>query len=112
MYEIWLAMNIVWEIALGAWPWVLALGLLVAAAWLLALSGRPAGWRAAAGGAVVAAAMAAAATVALLPMWSRSSLAELAYWVDWANLAAIVAGAAAVAFAIAWPALARWRRPA
>jgi hypothetical protein len=112
MYEIWLATNIVWEIALDVWPWVLALGLLVAMPWLLALSGRPAGWRAAVRGAVVAAAMAAAATVALLPLWSRSSLAELAYWVDWANLAAIAAGAAAVAFAIVWPALARWRRPA
>ena len=45
MYEIWLALNIAWEIAWGLWPWLLAAGVLWAALLALALKrGWPA-WR-------------------------------------------------------------------
>ena len=90
MYEIWLALNIVWEMALLVWPWLLALALLGAALWLTALARGGARWRAGLSGALGVGVLAAAAAVATLPLWSRSSWSELAYWVDWANLAAIV----------------------
>ena len=44
MYEIWLAMNIVWEIALTAWPWLLALGVLIVVLWAIALQRGRAPW--------------------------------------------------------------------
>ena len=43
------------------------------------------------------------AAVAWVPGWSRSSLSDMGYWVDWANLLAIAAGFGAVALAFAWP---------
>lgn len=103
MYEIWLVMNIVWEIALGVWP-LLAVG---AAAWLALVAlawRRPAehwrsAWPLAAGIALVA------ATVGFLvvPSITRSSLQELAYWVDWANLAGVALGIGVATLALAWP---------
>ena len=46
-----------------------------------------------------------------VPSLTRSSLGELRYWVDWANLLAIAAGAGAAVLAFAWPLLAmRGRR--
>ena len=39
-----------------------------------------------------------------LPGLTRSSLQELAYWVDWANLASMALGVGVAAGAFAWPA--------
>jgi len=110
MYEIWLVMNILWEIALTIWPLLLLGGVL----WLLLMAlalrrARPA-WR---GGFPLALlAFGGVALVAMLgvPTATQSSLAEMGYWVDWANLLAIAAGFGAVAAAFAWP-LAALRRP-
>ncbi len=109
MYEIWLVMNIVWEIALGVWP-LLALG--AAAAWLVLMVlawRRPmAQWR---GAWPLAAGVAAAAAVIgflVVPTTTSSSLQELAYWVDWANLASIALGIGVAALAFAWPAGVLW----
>jgi hypothetical protein len=41
---------------------------------------------------------------------TRSSLQELAYWVDWENLASITVGFGVAALAFAWPASALTRR--
>ena len=53
MYEIWLMLNIVYELALSIWPWLLALVVL----WLLlmgrAWGRRGADWRASLPGAIV-----------------------------------------------------------
>jgi hypothetical protein len=38
-----------------------------------------------------------------VPTAIRSSLQELAYWVDWANLASIALGIGMAALAFAWP---------
>lgn len=45
----------------------------------------------------------------VVPMATGSSLQELAYWVDWANLASIVLGIGVAALALAWPAGVLWR---
>ena len=110
MYEIWLVMNIVWEIALGVWP-LLALG---AVAWLvlmvLAWRQPMAQWRGALPMAMGIAMVAAVIGFVVVPTTSRSSLQELAYWVDWANLASIALGIGVAALAFAWPAGVLWRR--
>lgn len=103
MYEIWLASNIVWEILLAArGPLLLAL-----AVWLLLVvmaARQPrATWRAAAGPALLAGAVVATFGALLLPGASGSSLSEMGYWVDWANLLALSLALGAVAAAFAWP---------
>jgi hypothetical protein len=126
MYEIWLMLNILWETALGVWPLLavaaLAWVVLVALAWrrsraAAALGSEAGDTRASPArrlGRAWAPALAAALVVAVLaffalPMLTRSSLRELAYWVDWLSQAGIAAGVGLVAFAFAWPAARLWR---
>ena len=112
MYEIWLVINILWEIALGIWQ-----PLLVAVvAWaLLALwaARRPgAQWRASLMPALGIGLVVAIAAAAWVPGWSRSSMSDMGYWVDWANLLAIAGGFGAAAVAVAWPLVAMVKAPA
>lgn len=110
MYEIWLVMNILWEITLDAAPWLLAAlvtWLIVAA---LAWQRARAHWRAAMPVAVAAATIVAIASFLALPTLTRSSLGELRYWVDWANLAGLALAAGGLALAWAWPLAALWRQ--
>lgn len=103
MYEIWLVLNILWEMALGIWP-ILAGALLI---WLTlvatALSRRGARWRAALPWAVAAALVVTVVATLALPGLSKSSLGEMGYWVDWASLLATAAAFGAVAAAFVWP---------
>ncbi len=108
MYEIWLVMNIVYEIALTVWP-LLALALVV---WLVML------WAARArlgrGAARQAAGLGALAAVVLLftvPTLTHSSLSNMGYWVDWANLVSVALGLGAVVAVFCWPVLALLRNP-
>ena len=98
MYEIWLVINIVYEIALTIWP-LLALALAV---WLVLL------WRARSrsGGAKAAIGVGALAAVLLLftvPSMTNSSLSNMGYWVDWANLLAVAGGLGALIAVFVWP---------
>jgi hypothetical protein len=110
MYEVWLVMNIVWEIALGIWP-LLAVGAL---AWLVLMVlawRRPAAqWRSALPMAAGVAMAAAVVGFLVVPTATRSSLQELAYWVDWANLSGIALGIGVAALAFAWPTRVLWHR--
>ena len=103
MYEIWLMLNIVWEIALGAWPLVLALLALIVAAFAAALSRREGDWRDALPAALGIALVTGVLVFATLPTLTRSSLHELKYWVDWLTLAGLAAAAAAVVATLLWP---------
>ncbi len=104
MYEIWLVMNIMWEIALGVWPLLaagaVAWGVLMALAWRRPAAHWRSAWPMAAGVAVVAAVVG----FLVVPSMTSSSLQELAYWVDWANLASVALGIGVAALAFAWPA--------
>ena len=105
MYEIWLVLNILWELALGAAPWLLA----ALAAWIALMvtaSRRGAAWRAGLGGSVVVAIVVGVAAFLWVPAATRSSIGELGYWVDWANLAGVALGFAGAAALLAWPVLA------
>jgi hypothetical protein len=108
MYEIWLMLNIVWEIAMSLWPL-----LLVAAAVWLALLGttwRTAGghWRAGLLPALGVGAVTAIVAALLVPGLTRSTLSDMGYWVDWAALLGLAAAAGGVAASFVWPMLA-WR---
>ena len=109
MYEIWLVLNILWEIALGAAPWLLA-ALAVWIALMVTAARRGAAWRAGLGGAAAVAAVVAVVAFLWVPGATRSSLGELRYWVDWANLAGVALGFAGAAALLVWPLFALKRR--
>lgn len=106
MYEIWLGLNIVWEIVLGLWPALLGAAVIWVALVAFAWRKPAARWRAALPGALAAGAAVAVIAFLALPALTQSSLSELAYWVDWAILLALAAGCGAAALAVAWPLLA------
>lgn len=108
MYEIWLMLNILYEIALGLWPLLLA----VLVAWLVLLMLT----RQRLSLAVLRPSLgvAAVATIVLffsLPALTHSSLANVDYWVDWVTLFGIALGLGALIGLFALPLLA-WLRPA
>ena len=106
MYEIWLMMNILWELALGIWPLLLGAALLWVVLMGAALARPGARWGAGLPLALLVGAVVAAVAFVLLPGWTRASLSDMGYWVDWANLLGIAAGFGAMAAAFAWPLLA------
>jgi hypothetical protein len=103
MYEIWLVLNIVWELALEAWPIVGTIGALWLVLMANAVRRRDVRWRPGLPLALAAGGVAAAVAFFALPGLTRSALGELRYWVDWLNLAGIALGVGAVAMAFAWP---------
>lgn len=105
MYEIWLVLNIVWEIALGIAPWVIGAALLWLVLMATAVKRPGASWRGALPGAIVIGAGVAVASFVAVPGLTKSSLSELAYWVDWANLLGVALGFGGIAAAFAWPLL-------
>jgi hypothetical protein len=108
MYEIWLVLNILWELALSVWPTLLILALAWVLLLLLALV-RGGAWRRSFTLALGLGVVVALALIPLVPGAVGSSLAEMGYWVDWANLLAICGGFGAAVFALAWPMLAAAR---
>ena len=100
MYEIWLAMNIVYEIALGIWP-LLALLLVVWLAMLVAARGRLGARQA--GCALLLGGLVTVALFFSVPALTQSSFANMGYWVDWANLLAIALGLGALAAVFSLP---------
>lgn len=105
MYEIWLVINILWEIALSLWPVLLVVALIWAFLVLRALT-RGGAWRRSLGLALAIGVVVALALMPVVPGAVGSSFANMGYWVDWANLLAICGGFGAAAFALAWPLLA------
>ncbi len=108
MYEIWLMLNIVWEVALGAAPLLLVAGLLWLA--LMATAWRIAGarWRAGFLPALLIGLTVAVAAFFVLPGSLRSTLSDMGYWLDWATQLGLALASGAAAAAFAWPLLA-WR---
>lgn len=103
MYEIWLVMNIVWEITLDIWPLLAVAAIAWVALMAVALRTRSLRWRPALPMSLGIAAAAAVLAFLGVPALTNSSLGELRYWVDWANLAAMAVGFGGVALAFAWP---------
>ena len=93
-------MNIVYEIALGIWP-LLALLLAVWMGLLVAARGRL-GARQVRQAALLGA-LVAVALFFSVPTLTQSSLSNMGYWVDWANLLAIALGLGALAAVFSVP---------
>ncbi len=102
MYEIWLVMNIVWELALANAPLLLAALLLWVILLAAALRRRPR-WGAALPPALLVGVAVAVLAFLAVPTALKSSFGDMGYWVDWANLLAIACGFGAAALAFAWP---------
>lgn len=106
MYELWLAVNIGWEIALAAWPLLLGVVLLWTVLAGTAWRTHTARWRAGLPWALALGATAAVAAALWLPGWTGSKLAEMGYWFDWAVLVGLAAAVGGVVAAFAWPLMA------
>jgi len=103
MYEIWLTLNILFELGLMYLPVVVG----TAALWLVlmvvaARRGKPA-WCKAIKPAIVVGLAVTAITFAITPGLTQSSFANVSYWVDWGNLLLYAASFGAVGAALAWP---------
>lgn len=106
MYEIWLGLNIVFELALTVLPWLLgALAVWIALVAAALLRGR-ARWRSTLPASVMMGATTAALGLWFVPLMTKSSIYEMGYWVDWANLVGLSTAVGAVAFTFVWPLLA------
>ena len=109
MYELWLMLNILWEVALSAWPMLLAAALL----WLvlMGITLRTAGarWSASLPSALLIGGIAAFAAFLLLPRALSSTLSDLGYWVDWVTLIGLALAVGGAVAAYASPLLARRR---
>lgn len=110
MYEIWLGLNIFWEIALTQLPlivgWLLVLAVLGGAALFKA---RHALCRAFMPALMVGVLVLVAAFF-VLPGLTQSSLAEMGYLVDWLTLAGLAVAAGALVALPLWPVLALFMR--
>lgn len=112
MYEMWLTLNILFELGLQYLPVVVATAVLwVVLIGVAASRGRP-GWGKAIKPAVVAFVVVTAITFFITPGLTRSSFANMGYWVDWANLFLYAAAFGGVAAALVWPLAAMMRRSA
>ena len=104
MYELWLMLNILWEIALGIWPWLVA----ALAAWLVivGLSLRRGGaWSGTLRTALLVGVAVLVVSFFAVPGLTRSSLGELSYWGDWLSLGGIAVGFGVAATLAALPLL-------
>ncbi|WP_454456275.1 hypothetical protein [Thauera phenylacetica] len=110
MYEIWLTLNILYELGLQYLPMVIGTALLWLALMAVAAARGRAGWGAALKPAIAIAVVVTAITFFITPGMTQSSFANMGYWVDWGNLLLYAAAFGAVGGALAWPVAAMMRR--
>ena len=103
MYEIWLALNILYEIALGLWPALLIL----LGVWLAVLLVNRKGLTSVSARRLLAIAAGVTVLVGLvLPSLTLSSFGNFGYWVDWAHWLAMAVGAGVAVAVWLWPLMA------
>ena len=107
MYEIWLAMNIAYETALGLLPALAPLVLMWA---VMMVINRKKLNRVKLITLAAVAVLVALAAVLALPSLSKSTLADMGYWVDWAALLGMAGGVGVAAAVLLWPVLAMRQR--
>lgn len=103
MYEIWLTLNILFELGMQYLPAVIGTVVLWLALMLFAATRPGAGWKKALAPAFIIGLIATAITFSITPAMTKSSFANMGYWVDWMNLFFYAAAFGAVAAALAWP---------
>ena len=102
MYEIWLGMNIFYELALMYLPLLLIIALAWVALMVYALQ-KKARWSKGMKGAVIGGIIATSIAFLVVPEITKSSLSELGYWFDYVVLLGIAVMYGAVAAALIWP---------
>jgi hypothetical protein len=107
MYEIWLAMNIAYETALGLVPALAPLVLMWA---VMMVINRKKLKRVKTVTLAAVAVLLSLAAVLALPSLSQSTLSDMGYWVDWAALLGMAAGVGVAAAVLLWPVLAMRQR--
>ena len=112
MYEIWLALNVLFELALVNLPVVVFFLVVWLALMAFVLMRGRANWRGALPSALLAWVLASAAAFIGFPSLVDSSLSDMHYWVDWANLTAIAAGIGGGVALFVWPFIAGMARRA
>ena len=100
MYELWLMLNIGWELLLAYRIPVAIVAAALVALWLAA-RGRPG--RAGGRSTVVAAGIAFVAALVVVPMLAKSSIAEARYAPDWLAVVGLAVGVAVLVAAFAAP---------
>ena len=108
MYEVWLMLNIGYEIVLSVLPLVVV-GVVLWLA-LMWMAGKRLGARhipLSLGLGVLA----AGAAFFAVPLITGSSLANMGYWLDWASLAGVAIGFGVLAVVLAWPVVSLLRQP-
>lgn len=101
MYEIWLAVNIVWEIAVDQASWTIPLAIVFVVLVLLALV-RGGDWRGGWRWAWTSAVIAAAAAIVALPALTGAAWSDVSYIVDGLILVAIAAAFGVAVGAFVW----------
>ena len=102
MYEIWLGINIIYEWCL-LYPMVpLMMFLAVIASFLINKSTRK-NWRTGFRPAFIVAMIAFAILFFVYPMLIKSSVSEMAYFIDWVNHLGICLGLAGFVVFVVWP---------
>lgn len=105
MWEpIWLTLNVVWEFTIAHSTFFLFLAALLLLLYGSAIFLGKVSWAKGFRHGVYAAVLVWIAAVFTVPALVDSSLADMGYWVDWANLFAIGAVFAALALLLVWPA--------
>ena len=110
MYEIWLTLNILFELGLQYLPMVIVTAVLWLALMALAARRGKVGWGKAIKPALVVFIVVTLITFFITPGMTQSSFANMGYWVDWGNLFLYAAAFGAVGAALAWPLAAMMRR--
>ena len=110
MYELWLTLNILYELGLQYLPTVIATVVVWLALMVFATMRKGATWRRALVPAFIIGVIATVITFFITPGMTQSSFANMGYWVDWMNLSFYSMGFGAVAAALAWPIAASLRR--
>lgn len=106
MYEIWLMINIVWELLLPAMPGLVVLLLAWVALMARARFSGAANWGGGLGRALLIGLVVAVVAFITVPGSVKSGLSEMGYWADWLTLLALSLAAGAVVAVLLWPILA------
>jgi hypothetical protein len=101
-YEIWLGMNIMWEIALEIMPYIVIAAIIwLAISWLTVQ--KKVSWFPAFKITFIIGLVVTVSAFFTLPTLTLSSFSDMSYWLDWATLTMMALGVGAVVFGFIWP---------
>ena len=109
MYEIWLMLNIAWEILLPIMPVVVVLLLVWVGLMARATFGGAANWAGGLGRALLIGVVVAVVAFFVIPGALKSNLSEMGNWAAWLTLVGLSMAAGALVAAVLWPILAARR---